>query len=125
MIQSKKVKNLNLFTIKFPVPALVSILHRMSGVFLFLLMPIITFSFWYSLLSEQYFNQVLIFFKWWPIKITKLVLIWGITHHLLAGTRHLLLDLQLGLDLISARFSSKTVLSVSFFITFLVGLWSW
>ena len=77
MIQSKKVKNLNLFTIKFPVPALVSILHRMSGVFLFLLMPIITFSFWYSLLSEQYFDQVLTFFKWWPIKITKLVIIWN------------------------------------------------
>ena len=125
MIQTKKVKNLNLFTIRFPITALVSILHRMSGVFLFLLMPIITISFWASLLSEISYQQVLMFFSLWPLKIIKLFVIWGMTHHILAGTRHLLLDLQLGLDLISARLSSKTVLVVSFLITFFVGLWSW
>ncbi|MAS00478.1 MAG: succinate dehydrogenase, cytochrome b556 subunit [Nitrosomonadales bacterium] len=125
MIQAKKIKNLNLFTIKFPLPALVSILHRMSGVFLFLLMPILTISLWYSLISEQYFLQVVSFFKLWPIKFISLILIWGITHHILAGTRHLFLDLQLGLDLITARFSSKTVLLVSFLITFLISLSVW
>ena len=125
MIKTKKIKNLNLFTIKFPVLALVSILHRMSGVFLFLLMPVITISLWYSLISEHYFFEVINFFKWWPIKFILLILIWGITHHILAGTRHLLLDLQLGLDLITARFSSKTVLLISFLITFFVGLLLW
>ena len=125
MIQPKKIKNLNLFTIKFPVPALVSILHRMSGVFLFLLMPFITISLWYSLISEQYFWEVINFFNWLPIKFILLIIIWGITHHILAGARHFFLDLQFGLDLITARFSSQTVLLISFLLTFLVGLWVW
>ena len=75
MIKTKKIKNLNLFTIKFPLPALVSILHRMSGVFLFLLMPVITISLWYSLISEHYFFEVINFFKWWPMKFMLLILI--------------------------------------------------
>ena len=125
MIKAKKIKNLNLLTIKFPVQAVVSILHRMSGVFLFLLMPVITISLWYSLISEHYFFEVINFFEWWPIKFILLILIWGITHHILAGIRHILLDLQLGLDLITARFSSKTVLIISFLITFFVGLLLW
>jgi len=125
VIKAKKIKNLNLLTIKFPVQAVVSILHRMSGVFLFLLMPVITISLWYSLISEHYFFEVINFFKWWPIKFILLILIWGITHHILAGIRHILLDLQLGLDLITARFSSKTVLIISFLITFFVGLLLW
>ena len=49
--------------------------------------------------------------------------IWAFVHHLMAGLRHLLLDLQVGNDLIMARFSSKTVLLISFILTVIVAYW--
>jgi len=49
--------------------------------------------------------------------------IWALIHHLIAGLRHLLLDLQIGNDLIMARLSSKTVLLVSFVLTAIVVYW--
>ena len=56
-----------------------------------------------------------------PIMI--LFFIWALIHHLMAGFRHLLLDLQVGNDLIVARFSSKTVLLLSFLLTVTVAYW--
>ena len=52
-------------------------------------------------------------------------MLWGIIHHLIAGTRHLLLDLHFGVDLIIARMTSKIVLIVSFVLTFIAGFWLW
>jgi succinate dehydrogenase / fumarate reductase cytochrome b subunit len=100
----KQQKNLNLMTINFPMPAIVSILHRMSGVIIFLLLPAILIS----------------MISLWPIKLLGMLLVWGLCHHFIAGCRHLLLDMQIGNDLIVARFTSKTVLTISFLITFLV-----
>jgi len=50
------------------------------------------------------------------------LLVWGIFHHFIAGCRHLLLDMQIGNDLIIARLTSKTVLILSFIFTALVFL---
>jgi len=52
-------------------------------------------------------------------------MIWGIIHHLIAGTRHILLDLHFGMDLIVARLTSKIVLIVSFVISGLIGVFLW
>ena len=59
----------------------------------------------------------------WPIKTMQVFFIWALIHHLMAGFRHLLLDLQVGNDLIVARFSSKTVLLLSFLLTVTVAYW--
>ena len=120
---SKQPKNLNLFLIRLPLPALVSILHRMSGVLLFLLMPLLTWVLCASLSSILYFNKIILILDTWPIKIIQVFFIWALIHHLMAGLRHLLLDLQIGNDLILARLSSKTVLLISFFLTVIVGYW--
>ena len=119
---NKQPKNLNLLTIRFPIPAIVSIMHRMSGVVIFLLMPFITFGFSISLMSQQGFNDVMSFFDLWPVKTLGVLLIWGIFHHYIAGCRHLLLDMEIGNDLIIARLTSKTVLVLSFILTVLVLL---
>jgi len=119
---SKKPKNLNLFTIRFPIPAIVSIMHRMSGVIIFLLMPFITIGFSISLMSSNGFANVISIFDLWPVKILSALLVWGIFHHFIAGCRHLLLDMQIGNDLIIARLTSKTVLILSFIFTALVFL---
>ena len=59
----------------------------------------------------------------WPVKTMEVFFIWALIHHLIAGLRHLLLDLQIGNDLIMARLSSKTVLVVSFILTAIVVYW--
>ena len=116
----KQQKNLNLMTINFPMPAIVSILHRMSGVIIFLLLPAISYAFCYSLTSKDHFLNLISMISLWPIKLLGMLLVWGLCHHFIAGCRHLLLDMQIGNDLIVARFTSKTVLTISFLITFLV-----
>lgn len=120
---SKQPKNLNILLIRLPLPALVSILHRMSGVFLFLLMPFLTWAFCNSLSSDTNFNKTVVILNSWPVKIIEVIFIWALIHHLLAGLRHLLLDLQIGNDLILARFSSKTVLFISFILTGIFIYW--
>ena len=119
---TKQPKNLNLFTIRFPIPAIVSILHRMSGVIIFLLMPVITIAFCMSLMSSSDFASVILIINLWPLRILGAILTWGVFHHFIAGCRHLLLDMQIGNDLIVARFTSKTVLILSFIFTALVFL---
>lgn len=116
----KQPKNLNLFTIRFPMPAIVSILHRMSGVLIFLLLPLITYLFCLSILSEQGYLKVIELLNLWPIQVIKLFLTWGIVHHLIAGCRHLLLDMLIGNDLIVARLTSKTVLIISLILTLII-----
>ena len=118
----KQPKNMNLFTIRFPIPAIVSIMHRMSGVVIFLLMPFITIGFSITLISSYGFANIVSIFDLWPIKFLSALLVWGIFHHFIAGCRHLLLDMQIGNDLIVASFTSKTVLILSFIFTALVFL---
>ena len=120
---SKQHKNLNLISIRLPLPALVSILHRLSGVLLFLLMPFLTWTFCNSISSDLNFNKTALILNTWPVKIILIFFIWALIHHLMAGLRHLLLDLQIGNDLIVARFSSKTVLIISFLLTVIVVYW--
>ena len=119
----KQPKNLNLFSIRLPLPALVSILHRMSGVLLFLLMPFLSWALCASLSSGLHFNKIVLILNTWPVKIIGAIFIWALIHHLMAGLRHLLLDLQIGNDLIAARFSSKSVLLISFILTSIMIYW--
>ena len=124
-MENKRPKNLNLFTIRFPFPAMVSILHRVSGVVLFALMPVMTIGLYLSIQSEDSFLQVFAFFDTVFFKLIKCLMLWGIIHHLIAGTRHILLDLHFGMDLIIARLTSKIVLLLSFAISIFVGIWVW
>jgi len=59
------------------------------------------------------------------VKLVLIGLLWGYFHHLLAGIRHLLLDLDLGTDLAPARMSSALVLGVSIALTVLAGAMLW
>jgi len=55
----KITKNLNLFTIRLPMPALVSILHRMSGAVLFIFMPFLVVAFCNSLTSASFYERTI------------------------------------------------------------------
>ena len=86
---------------RLPAAGWVSILHRVSGVLMFLLLPFIIWLFDTSLSSEfsfarfrAAFNVGLGFVPGWFIKLVALGLIWAYLHHFIAGLRHLWMDMS-------------------------------
>ncbi|MBC7620293.1 MAG: succinate dehydrogenase, cytochrome b556 subunit [Candidatus Saccharibacteria bacterium] len=86
-------------TYRLPAAGWVSILHRISGAILFLLMPFIIWMFDTSVSSEisfakftNAFNQGLWVLPGWFIKLVALAIIWAYLHHFIAGVRHLWMD---------------------------------
>jgi succinate dehydrogenase / fumarate reductase cytochrome b subunit len=118
-------KYLNLIQIRLPVPGLVSILHRVSGAVLFLMLPFLLVLFELSLESAQAFSRFKAVFSHWTVKLIVLGLVWAFLHHLCAGIRHLALDLDYGTELAAARASSWAVLAVSIALTLVVGALIW
>ncbi|BEU96165.1 succinate dehydrogenase, cytochrome b556 subunit [Acidovorax sp. DW039] len=91
----------DLTTYRLPPAGWVSILHRVSGVIMFLLLPFILWMFDTSLSSEisfgkfkAAFNAGLFFIPGWFIKLVALALIWAYLHHFVAGLRHLMMDMN-------------------------------
>lgn len=119
-------KNLNLLKIKQPIPAIVSILHRISGAGLVLVgIPLGLYILQSSLSSEAAFNYWLENLSNPFIKLICIGLIWAFIHHLCAGIRFLLLDVHVGISLEKTRLSSNIVLGVSLLLTLLVVIKIW
>lgn len=120
-IKKKRPKNLDLPTIRLPLPGILSILHRISGAVLFLLLPVLLWLFQQSLASPETYAVAKALTSNILVKLILLGLIWLYMHHFCAGIRYLLLDLHKGIDLESARLSSKIVFGVSIALTVIVG----
>lgn len=118
-------KHLNLFQIKLPVPGVVSIMHRISGFGLFLLLPFLLYLLQLSLTSPDSYIQFRDIVGHWFTKLILLGLLWAFMHHFCAGIRYLLLDVHLGTALALARASSYAVLAVSLILTVIFGVWLW
>jgi len=103
-------KNLNLFTIRLPINAVVSILHRAAGMFLFLMLPIILLAFQCSVNSQGTYTALVQLLNIWFIKLILIVLAWAFFHHFFAGIRHLMQDIHWMTSLQKARFSGRVVL---------------
>lgn len=100
---------LNLLQIQMPVGAITSILHRLSGVALAAGVPLGIALLWRSLASEAGFAQVVALLHQRAFQIVVVLLVWALAHHLLAGVRHMLSDINLGSTLHVARRSAWTV----------------
>jgi succinate dehydrogenase / fumarate reductase cytochrome b subunit len=109
-MQKQRPKNLNLFTIRLPINAVVSILHRASGMVLFLALPLVLLGFQYSLHSPESYEALANLFDTWLIKLILISLSWAFFHHFFAGIRHLLQDIHWMTSLQKARFSGRVVL---------------
>lgn len=116
-----------LFQIRLPLPAWVSILHRISGLLL-----VFPFAAWLlymldaSLASEQGFEKIRSHYLQMPIvKLAVLVFVWAYLHHFCAGIRFLLLDINKGIELHKARMTSVVVLVASLALTafFAAKIW--
>jgi succinate dehydrogenase / fumarate reductase cytochrome b subunit len=121
-LKKKRPKNLDLMTIRLPLPGILSILHRVSGAVIFLLLPVLLWLFESSLTSPESFAVFKSIAAHPLVKLVLLGLIWLYLHHFCAGIRYLLLDLHKGIDLESARLSSKIVFAVSIALTLLIGV---
>lgn len=117
MTIKKRPKNLDLTTIKLPLPGKVSILHRVSGAGLFICLPVILWLFSASLSSAETFATFKSVFTSLPVKVVLAGLIWAYLHHFCAGVRFLLLDLHIGIDKETANKSAVGVLAVSIPLT--------
>ena len=124
-MSSPRPKYLDLFRIRLPLPGLVSIMHRVSGALLFLFIPFLLSLFEMSLESAQSFARFKAVFAHWAVKLILIGLVWAYLHHLCAGIRHLALDLHYGMELATARASSKAVLVVSIALTVAAGAMIW
>lgn len=131
-MQNKKIKrnrpkNLNLLTIRLPINALVSILHRATGCVLFLILPLLLLTLQLSLSSAEHY-QTAVYILHSPFsKLMLLGLAWAFFHHFFAGVRHLAMDVHWMTTLMKARFTSKLVLALGVLATLVLAaqLWAW
>lgn len=123
MMNKKRPRHLALHQIKLPLPALVSILHRVSGMFLFLSLPLLLWMLYASLRSIETYTRLIEILQHPLSRLALLALLWSFLHHFCAGIRYLALDLHMGSSLAQARASSRWVLGVSLLLTVLTGGW--
>ena len=117
--------DLNVLTRSLPLPGIVSILHRVTGVALFLLLPILLTLLNGSLSDGDSFDT---YKAWADNALFKLILVgvlWAFLHHLLAGVRFLLLDAHIGVDLLTARKTARIVLIAEAVATVILGVALW
>lgn len=120
--QNAAPKFLNLLKIKLPPGGIASIAHRVSGVLMFLCIPLLAFLFGLSLESDQGFAEVQAYLHSLPLILLSLLLVWSFGHHLLAGIRHLLLDIDVGVQRSQARASAWLVNLGALLITILYAV---
>lgn len=130
----REFRNINAFkdltTYRLPPAGIVSILHRVSGALMFLLMPFIIWMFDTSVSSDISFSKFkaafesgLGFLPGWFLKLVALALIWAFLHHFIAGVRHLWMDVSHAA--VSKEFGKSSALftlALSILLTFVLGL---
>jgi succinate dehydrogenase / fumarate reductase cytochrome b subunit len=117
---------LDLFAIRLPLPGFVSILHRISGAILFLIgIPLALWVVQRALASPEGWTQMraTLATPWW--KLVLIVVAWSYFHHFIAGIRHLVMDLHIGMDLKSARQTSAVTLVLAVILTLAVAVKLW
>jgi succinate dehydrogenase / fumarate reductase cytochrome b subunit len=115
---------LDLFTIHFPLPAIVSLLHRISGACLFILIPFVLWGLSLSLtvsgfdMLQQWASNGYIKCLFWLMFVP-------FCYHLVAGVRHLLSDIHIGDTLKAGRLTAKLVIVITTLLVIAAGIWVW
>lgn len=108
---------LNPFALKFPVTAIVSFLHRVSGAVIFFLIPIILAGLAFAI---YYPGDHIV------LSVTTKILVWillsALFYHLFAGIRHIVMDCGYLESVTAARISAYVVLIITIILSFLIGL---
>ncbi|MEO9274901.1 succinate dehydrogenase, cytochrome b556 subunit [Marinomonas sp. 5E14-1] len=125
-MNKKRPVNLDISTISMPVTAVVSILHRITGIILFVGLVFLFYAFDLSLQSQEGFDQVVSVFQ---TSFLAKFIIWGVVsalmYHLVAGVKHLFMDLGYFEELESGRNAAVANLAIATVLIVLAGVWIW
>ncbi|MDO9601226.1 MAG: succinate dehydrogenase, cytochrome b556 subunit [Rhodocyclaceae bacterium] len=124
-LSKKRPKYLNLIKIKLPIAGIASILHRVSGVGMFLMLPLLVWLLELSLRSPESFEAMKQVAAHPLLKLILIGLLWALLHHFCMGIRILLIDMHIGVEKAQASASAKMVLAVSLPLTLIVGAKLW
>lgn len=130
--QRPQFRNINAFkdltTYRLPPAGWVSILHRISGALMFVLLPLIVWLFDTSVSSEisyerfsSAFSAGIGFVPGWLFKLVVLAIIWAYLHHLIAGLRHLYMDARHAVTKEFGKSSAVATLVLSIGLTVVLG----
>lgn len=118
---NKRPVYIDLLRIRLPVGGLVSILHRVSGVLLVLALPFSLWALQQSLVGPEEYQRIIDYLQKPPVRVLLFLLALALTHHFLAGIRHLLLDLDIGISRRGGRVGAWLVLVIGFVVAVLAA----
>lgn len=117
--------NLDLQTIRFPATAIASILHRISGVIMFVALSILLWMLATSLSSPEGFAQVTSILDSVLVKLVMWGILTALAYHIVGGIRHLLMDLGYGEELDSGNRSARAAFVITVILAVLAGVLVW
>lgn len=112
----KRPVYLDLLRIRLPIGGIVSILHRATGVLLVLALPLSMWVLQQSLVSAEDYQRMTDLLQKFPFRFLLFLLILALTHHFLAGIRHLFQDLDIGISRRGGRLGAWFVLAAGFVV---------
>lgn len=121
-MNNSRPKYLDIPHIRFPAAAIISIMHRISGIALFLFLPFFLWILSGSLSSQDQFETYQNVVGNPLIKIILTLLLWGYMHHVFAGVRFLFLDVHKGIQLEQSRKTAKFVGIGAFVFAMIMGV---
>ncbi len=124
-MKNKRPVYLDITKYKFPNTAIVSILHRITGVILFLFLPFLLWGLDQSVSSGEEFQGLIHTLEMPFMKILTFILLASLIFHLVAGIRHLLMDSGIGESHRGGRLGANIVFIVSGILTLAAGVWLW
>ncbi len=124
-MNDKRPVNLDLGSLSYPPMAIASILHRLSGLLMFILLPVMLCYLDHSLRSQESFDALRMHMANPWVKLV----FWGFgsawSYHVIAGIRHMLMDIGIGEGLEAGRRSAVLVIALAVISTLFLGIWIW
>ncbi len=124
-MKDTRPKNLNLFAIKWPLAAITSITHRISGIFIFIGVAILLYLLEVSLESAAGFDFVLELLAKPLVKLLVWAIVAGLLYHLIAGIKHLLMDFGIGESKQGSLRGAQLTILFAVIAIAAAGVWIW
>jgi succinate dehydrogenase / fumarate reductase cytochrome b subunit len=124
-VKDTRPVNLDIGTMKLPITAYASILHRISGVFLFIVIGLMIYALDLSLSSQAEFDSLASMLSSPVAKLILWAVLAGLIYHSVAGVKHLVMDMGYGETFEGGVLGSRITFVVSAILIALAGVWVW
>jgi len=124
-VRKNRPKNLDLATVKFPITAIASIVHRVSGIIVFIALAILLSLLSCSLSSQSEFTRVAGYFDNFLMGFVMWGILTALAYHAVFGVRHMIQDLGYWEEMDSASLSAKGGFALTLVLSLLAGVLAW